>query len=263
MEFTSILAEIPFGIIIAVALSIGLWAFAFARRAAPGKKKYPLVRATAGMLATFAVIALAMASVGPAGGLWTLLPQLTKIFIVAILALWGYVFFYRFTSVTVAAAPTVLTTLGIFGTFVGVAWGLSGFNADNIQGSMPVLLDGLNTSFWSSVVGIGGAVSIKLRHLILVSFIEDKEVADYDVTMDDLARLLRSVNESLGASEQSTVVNELMLLRKDSNDRLDSLGRLVDDFVKETVARLNEQSREIHEHVASHAQQLEPPRQTS
>jgi hypothetical protein len=261
MEFTSILADVPLGIVIAIALSIVFWASAFSRPGAPVTKGRPFVRATIGLVATFALIALAMLGLGPDGGLWASLPELTKIFIVGILALWAYIFFYRFTAVTVASAPTVLTTLGIFGTFIGIAWGLSGFNADNVQGSIPALLDGLKTSFWASVVGIGGAVSIKMKDLFIVSFVEERDLAAYDATLDDVASLLQSLNKSLRESEESTVVSELMLLRRDSNDRLESLRRSFEEFVKDMESKLGEQNRQLHEHVAS--ARVELPRQPS
>ena len=43
--------------------------------------------------------------------------------------------------------PTVFTTLGILGTFVGIYFGLRQFYVKNITGSIPTLLDGLKTAF--------------------------------------------------------------------------------------------------------------------
>jgi hypothetical protein len=263
MEFTSILADIPLGIVIAIALSLVFWATAFSRPGVSATKGRPFVRATIGLVATLALIAMAMIGLGPNGGLWASLPQLTKIFVVGILALWAYIFFYRFTSVTIASAPTVLTTLGIFGTFIGIAWGLSGFNAQDVQGSIPALLDGLKTSFWSSVVGIGGAVSIKMKHLFIVSLVQEKDLDAYEATLDDVATLLQSLNKSLREGEESTVVSELMAMRRDANDRLDSLRRSFEEFVKEMEAKLEEQNRQLHEHVAGHSVRVELPRQPS
>ena len=58
----------------------------------------------------------------------------------------------------VSFGPTILTTLGIFATFLGIAFGLSEFDANNIQASVPALLGGLKTAFWASVAGVGGAL---------------------------------------------------------------------------------------------------------
>jgi hypothetical protein len=62
--------------------------------------------------------------------------------------------------------PSIFTTCGIFFTFLGIAQGLYGFDPQKIDASIPTLLDGLKTAFIASVVGVGAALSIKLRYAI-------------------------------------------------------------------------------------------------
>lgn len=50
--------------------------------------------------------------------------------------------------------PSVLTTLGVLGTFIGITYGLSDFNTTNISASISVLLEGLKAAFWTSIVGM-------------------------------------------------------------------------------------------------------------
>ncbi|WP_024327238.1 hypothetical protein [Thioalkalivibrio sp. AKL19] len=52
------------------------------------------------------------------------------------------------------AAPALLTTLGILGTFLGVAIGLLDFDAARVEASIPALLEGLKLAFVTSIVGI-------------------------------------------------------------------------------------------------------------
>ncbi|WP_038035061.1 hypothetical protein [Thioalkalivibrio sp. ALE30] len=52
------------------------------------------------------------------------------------------------------AAPALLTTLGILGTFLGVAIGLLDFDAGRVEASIPALLEGLKLAFVTSIVGI-------------------------------------------------------------------------------------------------------------
>src|SRR5262245_18682715 len=98
--------------------------------------------------------------------LFLALPSLTQfsIVLICILALF---FHARFNQKTFAYAPTILTTTGIFFTFLGVAFGLSDFDTGNVQASVPALLGGLKTAFWASVAGVGGALTIKFRHFFL------------------------------------------------------------------------------------------------
>ncbi len=52
------------------------------------------------------------------------------------------------------STPTLLTTLGILGTFLGIAIGLLDFDSTRIEYSIPLLLDGLKLAFTTSIVGI-------------------------------------------------------------------------------------------------------------
>lgn len=63
--------------------------------------------------------------------------------------------------------PTMLTTIGILGTFLGIAIGLLGFDASQIEYSIPTLLDGLKLAFVTSIVGI--ALSAALRLVLILS----------------------------------------------------------------------------------------------
>src|ERR1700733_14851330 len=92
------------------------------------------------------------------------LSPVSCVFIVTILGIWA-VFNVRYSPRVVELGPTILTTIGIFGTFLGVALGLAHFDTANVQASVPSLLAGLKTAFWASVFGVGAAVQIKLREL--------------------------------------------------------------------------------------------------
>lgn len=88
---------------------------------------------------------------------WTLV----LIGIIALLTV--YFHFFHYSSKTAELAPNILTSIGIFGTFLGVALGLWSFDTTDIHGSVPKLMDGLKTAFWSSIAGLLGALTIKLR----------------------------------------------------------------------------------------------------
>ena len=87
----------------------------------------------------------------------------TVIAVLIILSFFAY-YLSKFTPDNAVYSPTILTTLGIFFTFFGIALGLWNFDSKNIEASIPSLLASLRTAFWASVVGVGGAVVIKLKH---------------------------------------------------------------------------------------------------
>lgn len=60
------------------------------------------------------------------------------------------------------SVPTLLTTFGILGTFLGISTGLLHFDVGNIEASIPLLLDGLKLAFITSITGILLAVILRL-----------------------------------------------------------------------------------------------------
>ena len=58
--------------------------------------------------------------------------------------------------------PSLLTTIGILGTFVGIYIGLHNFNIINIDRSIPELLRGLKVAFTTSIAGIVSAIILKV-----------------------------------------------------------------------------------------------------
>ena len=93
----------------------------------------------------------------------TQLPTITLIsvsFVLLVLV----VFHATYNEKAIEFGPTILTTSGIFFTFVGIAIGLLEFDVSDLQNSVPGLLRGLKTAFWASVVGVGGALTLKFRH---------------------------------------------------------------------------------------------------
>ena len=56
---------------------------------------------------------------------------------------------------------SILTVIGVFGTFLGIFVGLLVFDITNIEQSIPGLLEGLQLAFLTSLVGIGSAILLK------------------------------------------------------------------------------------------------------
>lgn len=153
----------------------------------------------------------------------------TATFIV-IITICAAIFHVRFTHANANKAPAILTTFGILGTFFGIALGLLDFNPNDIQTSVPMLIDGIKTAFWVSAWGIFCALTIKVRE----AFWGVPKISSDDkyqgATVDDLASLLQDVKSALVGSEESTLLGQIKLARQDSNDRIDNLKKSFDDF---------------------------------
>jgi hypothetical protein len=151
---------------------------------------------------------------------FAVLSPVTLTFIIFI-CLAGVFFHVRYNPRTLALGPTLLTTIGIFATFLGIALGLYHFDTTNVQASIPALLDGLNTAFFASVFGVGFAITLKLRELTFGDgMVRDQDVAPEDITAADLVNHLRDIREALTGAEDGSLISEIKLVRQDTNERL-------------------------------------------
>ena len=56
--------------------------------------------------------------------------------------------------------PSFISTLGVFGTFFGITIGLVAFNTETLDKSIPTLLEGLKTAFFTSLLGMIGSITL-------------------------------------------------------------------------------------------------------
>lgn len=100
--------------------------------------------------------------------------QYLWILIVA-LAIWAYIYINRQARERnlikkrqrIEMLPSAISTLGVLGTFLGITFGLLCFDTNDLTQSIPQLLDGLKTAFYTSLAGMIGSLvlSRKVNHL--------------------------------------------------------------------------------------------------
>lgn len=125
-----------------------------------------------------------------------------------LIALTFFFHFYRYSSKTADVAPAILTSVGIFGTFFGVALGLWHFDSNDIQGSVPRLMDGLRTAFWTSIVGLLGALSVKFRAVwlqIQTTDVTRKQGATVDDLHASVTRVAQFLEQRLEQQHQQSI----------------------------------------------------------
>lgn len=54
--------------------------------------------------------------------------------------------------------PSLISTFGVIGTFLGITVGLIAFNSHDLDKSIPLFLDGLRTAFFTSLLGMIGSL---------------------------------------------------------------------------------------------------------
>lgn len=159
------------------------------------------------------------------------LPKETIAAIAVIFLLW-LIMNIRFNDRVIANGPTILTTVGIFATFVGIAIGLSEFDTSDVENSVPKLLDGLKLAFWASVFGVGAALLVKLRyHFFGAGGAEPGDEREIDAA-EKISQSLKGIHWSLAGDDDSTLVSQMKLMRADMNDRLDALKTAQSESLK-------------------------------
>jgi uncharacterized protein YukE len=88
--------------------------------------------------------------------------------------------------------PSVLTSVGVLGTFVGILLGLWEFRVDQISESIPQLLEGLKIAFITSVAGIGLAMAYKFTHQLEVKLDDEDDGQD---AIDAMRTSLRDIQK--------------------------------------------------------------------
>ncbi len=142
----------------------------------------------------------------------------TIFFLLVNLFLTYYFAFRRFDRFAVVHGPEILTTVGIFGCFFGIAFALLEFNTSDVQTSVPKLLEGVKTAFWASVSGVGGALVIRARHKFQKAPLAQPEGVPKSSSLDDVVIALNGVRQSLTGGDEESLISQIKLMRQDQND---------------------------------------------
>ena len=157
-------------------------------------------------------------------------------FVFALFAAWkGKV--PRFTAHT----PTLLTSLGILGTFVGIVIGLLNFDPAQLDESIGKLLDGLKTAFITSITGM--ALGILFKVLSTTPWLRSSETepeleigpADILAKLDEQTRLLAATRDAVAGDEESSLAGQMKLLRTDLADQHRDDRQTFDELVQKLM----------------------------
>lgn len=97
----------------------------------------------------------------------------------------------------------IIMSTGVLGTFVGIFVGLMGFDTLSLQDSVPLLLDGLKTAFYTSILGMGLAIALSIIQ-------RAKGVkSSQDASMDYLVHQVGNLNYLKGIEELNQKLTNL------------------------------------------------------
>ena len=134
-------------------------------------------------------------------------------------------------------AATLLTSIGILGTFAGIVIGLLAFDTANIDDSIPALLEGLKTAFITSVAGMFSAVLFSLLSAVVFSELQARrqkklstEYTQQGVQPEHIYEAMQAQHKALvdiyaglSGAEEGSLVGQFKMLRADMTP-LQTLG---------------------------------------
>lgn len=97
----------------------------------------------------------------------------------------------------------LLPILGVIGTFAGICIGLADFNSNEIEKSVPLLLQGLKTAFWTSLIGTSLAVFFNVWY----SFKDKKDIEDEIPLLKLQIKELQSISEKFNSFLENQAIN--------------------------------------------------------
>jgi len=122
--------------------------------------------------------------------------------------------------------PSVFTTLGVFGTFLGIAIGLHSFDVNNIDESIPELLEGLFVAFWSSILGI----ALSLISQTFIQRIQNRSYGDGDEPVTEeqilksIASSLEEIRKAISSDSDGSITTHLVKMRTQLHDQFEPLN---------------------------------------
>lgn len=96
--------------------------------------------------------------------------------------------------------PSAVSTLGVLGTFLGITLGLLCFNANDLSQSIPQLLEGLKTAFFTSLAGMIGSLVLSRK----INKLYDEETGGVSDINQAAGMICKSVSDLQSASAQQS-----------------------------------------------------------
>lgn len=126
--------------------------------------------------------------------------------------------------------PSLISSLGVLGTFYGITVGLLAFDSSNLDQSIPDLLDGLKTAFFTSLAGMTGS-------MILSAFINRKQdeksagISDINQAAIDICQAVKEMS-SLNSKTMQTIQHQLKESEADRKAFYRSIGDVMEQIKK-------------------------------
>lgn len=107
-----------------------------------------------------------------------------------------------------SVSPGIIAALGIIGTFFGIFMGLMEFNSNDLEASVPNLIKGMRTAFFTSLLGLILSNILKgFRAHKTNKINKNNGNKEDDVSLERIAELMNLIKNSVVQSNEELVSN--------------------------------------------------------
>lgn len=143
---------------------------------------------------------------------------------------------------------SLIVTTGIFGTFFGIFLGLLEFDAQDIESSVPPLLEGMKTAFLTSVFGLGAS-----GVLTFIALVKGKDGEDEAGATREVVRKVEELIDETKSGFKITNYNLEQALKKLSEGAtaqiIQALEGVISDFNNNLKEQFGENFKQLNEAV--------------
>jgi hypothetical protein len=162
----------------------------------------------------------------------------------------------RLSEDEISGIPNTFSLIGILGTFIGIAFALFFFDVDDIDSSISTLLAGMNTAFWTSILGIGASLYSSRRiNKYKSSLISSNESAIMIDPMIGILNQLTEIRNLLYKGGEESISLNLSRLRHESSDQLKELRQAIvgdgDSSLATQFLKLRDENKDSSKQVVS------------
>lgn len=142
----------------------------------------------------------------------------TSLIVMATIVIWFYIRYIKKNDELIQKRrwienlPSLISTLGVIGTFAGITVGLINFDTGDLDNSIPLLLEGLKTAFFTSLAGMIGSL-ILTRQVSAVFDQKDGGISDINMAAGQIVQAV----EDLSRNKITQMVD---LIRQQSNNQI-------------------------------------------
>lgn len=175
-----------------------------------------------------------------------------SVIIVAFIAAWIYILILNQKNKIfekrrwVEQLPSIVSTLGVIGTFLGITLGLTKFDPQKIDESIPTLLEGLKTAFFTSLAGMTGSLFLSRT----ISRIFDKKengLSDINMAAGQITQAVNQMCQTLvqNTTQQTTQQTAFYNSTSQLLAQMQSIQTTTENTLAQLVTLQNSQTQDL------------------